>query len=664
MSLILNNSRDIGSKFIFGHWMMRPKNSRVPFIGPGFGRANYWMYTPEYSTVSSSMKLDRVEEDMKLMKKLNLKCYVIEFCGKIAIGDKCWTCCKNDKSLMDVVGGGIFEQGAGLQEGWDPPWEEVETAYFTDEWYEEAKIKYKELIRLCRKYNMWLLNLVFNDNRWQKAGFSDRETSWIKQYGQWREENQKPGSNSGGPEHGPGTRQEELRNALKDTFQSVMPPNVPTYENLENLMKNVIFPCGGQDRVVICPVNEPETNGGGEYPDHNGVKFERDYIPIIKQHGFTACSYGEIKYGAQMYQGGHDSSIASVSCPDGIGVSDNGDLLCELYYDNTEDTKWEDIGGDDTTVEGRAEELIKNYKLSGAKAAMLYAIHYNASEPDTNALAEIRDGWYNTTTTVDPSWPVNPGTGSGSSSNPTRAMAWDACTKSSNWFGSGAARRIMNILSPHMDSDVFTSRYNESCGRGINHFNLFVCNNGDGEYGGYSIYGNGVSGGINTQYCNYMLNRIKFIRNHGYGTILWLMADDDGGWNNTLYNRWNQYCSDLKSKGFFRYASVVVVGLEINEWWGDPAKTNHCCEVLRNYYSGKIGVHTTSGVYSGYFSKADIPFLQIEPDESDSAIRALVRNGISANPGKPIYMCEMSRTENRHKCEVAFDAGAYAVGNW
>ena len=384
MPILIPNSRDIGDKFLFGHWMMRNRNSGVSFKGPGYGRVNYWMYTPEYSSVSTSMKLNRIEEEMKLMKKLKLKCYVIELCGKIEIGDDCWVCCDKDVSLLDTLDEGIFEEGGPLKAGWEPDWSKVKTSYFTDIWYQEALIKYKALIKLCRKYDLWLLVLCFNDNRWQKAGLSDREIRWIAEYGKWSPGNQEAGSNSGGPEHGPGTRQEELRMAIKHAFEHAMPPDIPSYKNLETLMQKVVFPAGGQERVAICPVNEPETA--------DGTKFEREWIPRIKGHGFASCTYNEIKYNAKFYQGGHDSSIESVKCPKGFGVSDNGKLLCELYF-GTSDADWEEIKGSDLVVEGQAKKLIKNYKKSGARAAMLYAIHYSARSPDENALKEIKEGW-------------------------------------------------------------------------------------------------------------------------------------------------------------------------------------------------------------------------------------------------------------------------------
>lgn len=349
MTLILSNSRDVGNKFLFGHWMMRNSMSQLPFKGPGFGRVNYWMNT------NSSLKLEKVEKDMIEMKRIGLKAYIIEMCGKIEIGDECWNCCGHDKP---------------------PSWDETtgaldvtvaETSYFSEQWFSELKVKYKQLIQLCRKYNMWLLNFVFNDNRWQKQGYPPRVQGWIEEY---------PNST--------GERRTELLLALREAIPHLYgPPGRPTTEELDKVF-NIAMGCGGQERLVICPINEPETN--------NGKEFERRYIPIIKNRGFASCTYNEIKYGARFYQGGHASSVASASCPDGFGVSDNGSLLLELYPGHWDD--WIKIPGSATANTTAVRNLIYNYKHSGAKAGFLYAIHYNKSDADTPALQAIKDGWY------------------------------------------------------------------------------------------------------------------------------------------------------------------------------------------------------------------------------------------------------------------------------
>lgn len=357
MELILPNSRDTGNKFLFGHFMMRPKGGAIQFTGPGYGRVNYWMHS-----------LEHVEADMIEMKKQKLTCYVIEFCGRISIGDGCWDCCSGDQGMT-----------------WDPETNEVSdpgevvTNYFKDPWYAEAKEKYKRLIKLCQKYNMWLLNIVFNDNRWQDSGMNERLQSWIHQYPTASEEG---GSSSVGAERPNYSRKEELRLAISHSIGSVMPAGIPSPADLDRLMTEVILPAGGKERIAICPVNEPETA--------DGIAFERKWIPLIKARGYAACSYGELKYNARFYQGGHDGSVASVTCPKGFGVSDSGELLCELYGSE----ELEAISETDTALPEKVKTMITNYKRSKAKAAFLYAWIYNSGSIDKNAINAIKEGWH------------------------------------------------------------------------------------------------------------------------------------------------------------------------------------------------------------------------------------------------------------------------------
>lgn len=357
MSLILNNSRDVGNKFLFGHWMMRPKGGQRPFSGPGFGRINFWQ-----------CDLSEVEEDMKLMKKMNLRCYVIEMTGKLQLGDGCWDCCKNDRKNELIDSGG--EEGKIRQIIW------AETHYFSQDWYNEVASKYKALLSLCRKYNIWLLNLVFNDNQWQNTKPHGRWSNWVEEW------ETKPDLDDG--------RKQELRSAIAE----LLPLDIPTLEQIKKLITDVIIPAGNKNLVVVCPVNEPETE--------QGHQLEEFGINELKLAGFTTCVYrhskSEDRNGAKMYQGGHNSSIASVTCEGGIGVSDNGDLLVELYYSTPGETHiWEKIGGNQKAIPDRVKTMIKNYKKSKAIAAILYAIHYGKGGhvgPDVEALKAIRQGWY------------------------------------------------------------------------------------------------------------------------------------------------------------------------------------------------------------------------------------------------------------------------------
>ena len=238
---------------------------------------------------------------------------------------------------------------------------------------------------------------------------------------------------------------------------------------------------------------------------------------------------------------------------------------------------------------------------------------------------------------------------------------WDECKKSSNWTGKNAAKRMMNILSPNMPDSVFNDRLNFIKSRGCDHANVFVCNKGDGEYAGYSIYGNSITWIIKKNFCNVMEKRLKKIKDAGLGIILWLAADDDGGWNKALAAHFDDYAKDIKSLGWFKYASAVVIGLEIDEYWNASQVVANVAAV-RKSYSGKIGVHMTSGKWD-WAKAADILFYQTNPGKSAAQIESETKN-VVAKCGKPVCFFEMERNENRALCEAAFRGGAYSVGNW
>lgn len=238
---------------------------------------------------------------------------------------------------------------------------------------------------------------------------------------------------------------------------------------------------------------------------------------------------------------------------------------------------------------------------------------------------------------------------------------WDECTKASCWNGANASQRMMNILSPHMSEDKFKSYMEWMKSRGCNTAHVFTSNQKDGENAGYCIYGPSWSWKVNADYCKLMINRIKALRKNKFGIVLWLFADDSGGYNSEAKKNFAQYLSDLKKQGFLDYASTVVVGLELNEYYSasDVAKL---VSATHQYYSGKIGTHQTSGQYS-FAGLANICFYQVNPGMSVSGIKAEAAK-VKAITGMPLNFFEIERSPSREKCEAAMAGGAFGVGNW
>lgn len=237
---------------------------------------------------------------------------------------------------------------------------------------------------------------------------------------------------------------------------------------------------------------------------------------------------------------------------------------------------------------------------------------------------------------------------------------WDECTKSSNWTGRNAAKRIMNILSPNMSDAAFNERFNWAKGRGVDHFNVFITNQKDGECAGYSIYGKNFaqSAGPDKNFCKIMEKRIDKMIDNDFGVVLWMTADDTS-WNKTM--NFEKLCKDVKDLGWFKKASAVVVGLECDEYWSASQVANYC-KILKKYSGLKVGVHQTSN-RSDFVKFGDLAYLQVPPGTAQSKIKSFVQN-VKAATGKPVCMFEMERSEDRNRSKAALEAGAFSVGNW
>ena len=90
--------------------------------------------------------------------------------------------------------------------------------------------------------------------------------------------------------------------------------------------------------------------------------------------------------------------------------------------------------------------------------------------------------------------------------------AWNEATKASCWSGSNAQKRNMNILSPHMSDDIFKERVKWQKDRDVTPFICFLSNKADGEYAGYSIYGNNWDWTIDESFVKLFKSRIYYCR--------------------------------------------------------------------------------------------------------------------------------------------------------
>lgn len=255
------------------------------------------------------------------------------------------------------------------------------------------------------------------------------------------------------------------------------------------------------------------------------------------------------------------------------------------------------------------------------------------------------------------------GGGSGGDSGEFNSI-FEKCSKASCWFGDNADRRIMNILSPKMSEETFEKRFNESKNRGVNCFHLILANKGDGEYSGYSIYGESFSmKTLHTNSINIFKKRISYINNKNFGIVLWLVTDDSASYASSISSNYEKYLTDLNTQGILDLADMICVGLEVNEYWS-ASVVKSIINKTKEYFKGPVGVHTGSIEQAKtYGSLGDIYFAQISPTNDTSKIKSSVTTAKN-NSGKPVNFFEFQRYPDRTGCEAALSAGAVGVGNW
>ena len=240
-----------------------------------------------------------------------------------------------------------------------------------------------------------------------------------------------------------------------------------------------------------------------------------------------------------------------------------------------------------------------------------------------------------------------------------KVPTWDQCTKASCWNGSNAQQRMMNMLSPGMSDGKFTDYMNWMKSRGCNTAHVFTSNKADGENAGYCIYGNNWDWTVDAAYVKKMNDRISILRKNGFAVVLWLFADDSASWNKVAKANFPQHLNDLKNQKILDNASIIVVGLELNEYFNanDVAKL---VSATRAVYSGKIGTHHTSKVTS-FAGMGDILFYQVNPGTS---INEIVNTVNSWKGRMPINMFEMERKPDTARSQAALNAEACGTGNW
>ena len=242
---------------------------------------------------------------------------------------------------------------------------------------------------------------------------------------------------------------------------------------------------------------------------------------------------------------------------------------------------------------------------------------------------------------------------------------WRDCVHASCWSGPDAAVRLMNLLSPHCSDDSFGRWVDWMLGRGCETAHLFICNRRDGRWSGYSPYvadaGAPWAWQIDRAVCRLMRRRMRTLRRRGLAVVVWLFADDSAEWNRAAAMDFQRYLRDIGEAGLLDYASAVVAGLELDEYFS-ASQVSALVAAIRRVWRGRIGTHQTSGRYD-FAGLGDFCCYQVSPGWTAGRIETEATR-IRAATGKPLNFFELDRAENRPLCEAALRGGAFAVGNW
>lgn len=230
---------------------------------------------------------------------------------------------------------------------------------------------------------------------------------------------------------------------------------------------------------------------------------------------------------------------------------------------------------------------------------------------------------------------------------------WDKCKLSSCWDGNNAEVRFMNMLSPHFSEGKFNDYLSWQMKRGCDHIHLFLLNEHNGEGSGYDCCLDPNTNALAAK-------RLRKIRSHGFGIVLWLVSDDSNTYRKNLAADPDKYI--IAAANLLNYASAVVIGLEMNEGNMSFAQWGKIRSSLRAHFSGPIGVHHTDGNSFPYAALGDFVCGQLAPGCTEAQIVDQIHRIQSL--GKTAVGFEYARHPDRERSNIALKAGAHSCGNW
>ncbi len=236
---------------------------------------------------------------------------------------------------------------------------------------------------------------------------------------------------------------------------------------------------------------------------------------------------------------------------------------------------------------------------------------------------------------------------------PEAAQPWNKCRYSSNWNGTNASKRHMNMVSPKMSDKQFGEYLAWIVANGCDHVHLLMVNQADGECAGYDTLTDSKSRQV-------ALDRVVTIRAKGLGVVAWVVADDSNDYRKRIFADPKKYADGLSY--FFPYLSYICLGLEMDEGEGSSAKWKSLRDAIKAAgWNGKFATHHTSGKAT-HAGLGSIVCDQLDP----SCSTADISKSVKALRYKGYEVCgfEYSRGPDKSRSQAALDAGAFSCGNW
>ena len=233
------------------------------------------------------------------------------------------------------------------------------------------------------------------------------------------------------------------------------------------------------------------------------------------------------------------------------------------------------------------------------------------------------------------------------------ARPWKECRYSSNWNGSNASKRMMNLVSSKFSDAKFREYLGWQISIGCDHVHLLMVNEADGEGSGYDALADAKAREV-------ALARVRQIRARGMGVVAWIVADDSNNYRKKVFAAPAKYAAGLQE--YMPYLSYIVLGLEMNEGEGSAAKWTALRDAIKAAgWTGPFATHHTSGKTT-HAGLGSIVMDQLDPSCTVSDIAKSVK--ALRSRGYEVCGFEYSRGPDAAKAKAALDAGAFSCGNW